>query len=136
MPGLSKEFAKLRDEIFDEAVYRQRITAAQAINSAFVLLSYNYNLAASSAALIVQNADPNELAKAVYNAYFQHASDKISYTEWARTGLIANNIDPDNLDPGIISTVLDHLELTNRIAPKHKLTHSGLARSYRESLPS
>ena len=87
----------------------------------FLLLQANYRLEPDEAVAIILAADTKDLVEAVLASIFAHdrGDDATrTYTNWARSSLLANGIDPAKIPVADLPHVLRQLVATGRAMPR------------------
>lgn len=128
-PGLAPDMEDLLNALHDHAELSQSVRVIDARTMAYFMLHANYRLEPEEAARIVAEADPDELAEAVYQAAIARPARR-TYTAWARSALIAGGVRPDDVDripPDLVPFVLAHLEYAERVIPRKDFTEAGEA---------
>lgn len=122
--GLARSITAARDSLHDDIAISQDVAIRDVQECAYAMILANYDLAAIEIATIIAGADRAELIAAVrHNAHIHdYADDEATYTQWARSALIANGIDPARLARDDSAHVLRQLVATGRAMPLEDFT--------------
>lgn len=117
----------IRDKLFDDSTLSARVIVGDACSAASLLLLANYDLTeAESWTLLIGLDDEGRkrLVEAVMEAFFGPDKPRRSYSAWATSALIANNIDPSSVPVELLGPVLDHLVASGRAMPQDRCVDS------------
>jgi hypothetical protein len=119
-PGLDA----YRDRLYDGMVIRGQVPADDVRAVAWSLLRANYHLTGDEAAWLVVFAPAQGVADAVMDALVGKPTDHLTYSQWVRSALAANGIDPRSVDPEILPLVLRQLVQAGRALAPEKVISS------------
>lgn len=124
-----------RDRLYDNSTWDGKVDYADVMESAFVLLSAAYSLTAEETVALLRSADEDELTNAVLVVLFGLAEPHRTYTDWMRTALVSNGIDPATIPAALVPGVLRHLVVTGRAEPADTYVTVLVAAGRRARLP-
>ena len=130
---LLRSLDEIRDSLFDESVTRGTVPMLQVRMAALVLLSRQYDLPPEALAVVVSEADDQELADAVMTALFGQAR-RYNYTEWVVSALRVNGLDPSKIRPDELDAILRQLVLTGMAADPDEFISSAKHAAKRRQL--
>ena len=125
--GLAPVLDGFRDKLDDQARLRGEVQMADVYDVASALLLDNYDLDLNELAALLAGADPDQLADRVMTALFGDPNPRRTWTNWARSALIANGLIPESIEPETLPFVLDQLVSTRRALPPGKWIDSAVA---------
>jgi hypothetical protein len=137
--GLNPVLTGLRDRLYDQMVVRGTVPMSDVRLVAWMSLLEDYRLSeAEAAALVVVDGEEacRKLVDAVITGVFGFDDEGCgaTYTEWALSALLANNIDPSSVPPYLLPMVLEHLTRTGRALPENKMINAAVGMRQRRSL--
>jgi hypothetical protein len=129
-----------RDAIFDMWVLRGASRLHESVMpevalAAGLLLRANYDLTSDEAAQAIRPVPKDQLIYAVVNCILTPEPEKIGYSEWVRSGLLANGLKVEDIPISQIENVISHLTCSGRMAPKREFISSVAAQEQLAALP-
>jgi hypothetical protein len=117
--GLAKSITKERDSIYEESTLTGKVSMRDIRACAWYMLEANYKIEPEQAILIIKDADQEDLVDATVAAAFvdRYSQNEETYTNWVRSALLTNGIDPAKISNADVPHVLRQLVATNRAMP-------------------
>jgi hypothetical protein len=134
--GLARAVTEQRDRLHDDICLYSEVNLKEIRTCAWLALEANYNLTPEETMTIIEGTDPSELTEAVVKSVFVHETEQAeeTYTNWAKSSLMANGIDPATTPKAMISHILRQLVATGRAMKLEDFTASGQHSRLKESL--
>jgi hypothetical protein len=104
--------------------------------AAVKLLEANYELSPSESVQLIRRVLPGDLVSAVERAMVGPEDEGVAYSDWARSALWINGIDPDLLPPRDRRIALGHLVCAGRAVPASKMVTSLIRSAKRDDVPA
>jgi hypothetical protein len=111
------ELSPVWDDLIDANALDGGYDPVQVVTAAYRLLAANYQVSANEGVALLREVTPADLAPAVERAIFGPDRDHITYSVWARSALLANGLDPEQIPAADRRHVLDHLVAIGRARP-------------------
>lgn len=114
--GLARIFNEYRNRIYQDIRLSNSVDMQDIRICAWYMLTHNYRLTEEEAGLLIATVEDDELVDTVTkNLLCHYAEDnELSYTNWARSALLANGLDPVKITATDLPLVLRQLTETGR----------------------
>ena len=113
VPALSEVW----DVLHEDNVLLGKYESADVQRAAVRLLFANYELSLDEAVGLVMGVAPADLVAAVEEALFGASQPDRRWSDWVRSSLLANGLDPAKIPPESLRDVLDQLVSCGRAIP-------------------
>ena len=123
-----------RDRMFDQMTLRGQVQMSDVHEVAWMLLCANYRMTGREAAELVAESNPETLTQAVLDSVLYRETNHLTYSDWSRSALRANGLDPAAIPPGDVPHVLRHLVATGRAVPMNEFISSCEAMARRKKI--
>lgn len=122
--GLARSITEARDGLYDEIEISGKVAPKDIRAIAWMAITANYALTPEQTIAILEAVDARELMEAVVSTAFVHESPDHTrtYTNWARSALIANGLDPATVSKDDMPHVLHQLVATGRAIAHQEFT--------------
>ena len=138
---LGPDMAEARDEVADFVFLRRKVddaVATRLYGMAMCLITRAYELSPAEAAVLLLGADQADLFCAVTTALAMPPDDDRStrrtYSDWLRSGLLANGLVPERIPEADLPFVVKHLVATGRMVPADAFVSSAISSKIRSDL--
>ncbi len=127
------------NRIFESMMLEGRVSLSEIWSVAIVLLRINYNLSDAEIYQLLElklGAECDKFAEDILQIALVFEPGSKGFTDWIRSSLIANRIDPSQLSVRDVPNVLEILVATNRTIPLASFADSCLVAQERQLLES
>lgn len=114
---------EIRDRLYDEIAYSGSVPVLEIKAAAWILLRSHHGLSQEQAAELLALPETRELTQAVCQALIDGPPTR-TYTNWVRSALLANGLDPTRIPANDVPHVLAQLVATGRAAPADEFVTS------------
>jgi len=122
------------DQLFDQNMVAGRYEDGLLVKGGLRLLAEANDLTEAEAVGLIAAAKPADLVRPVEVAFMGADPAYRSYSDWARSALWANGIDPESVPPAVRRDTLVHLVETGRAVPAEDFVSSAEAATARAAL--
>lgn len=119
----ARAYDQIRDRMYESIAGRGTVARADIVICAHSLLCLQYDLSEEEVHALLGPVDPTDLTEAVLACLMGEDDPLRSYSNWVRTSLIINNLDPDKIHPTELPVVMFQLEALGRIVPLQSFSH-------------
>ena len=133
----AKALDTTRDRMYQAIMTIHKVSLRDVWSTAWVLLNWNYRLTPKESSALVYAFNQTELIDAVIlTTIGTDTRFEVGYSQWLRSALYANGLDPEKVPGEYLGEVIQHLLSTNRIAPASEMVSFQVADKTRREILS